>query len=76
MKWEDISWPREYAERSLCVKAGEHSLDELAASLSRTRKEEPISVRDIHTTPVRHSRVHLNGEPQDGSPYLARMATA
>lgn len=66
----DVSYPRECAERKVGANPGALSLDELARRVSLANAEEPVSVRDIHARPIRHSKVYLRGEEQPWEPHL------
>lgn len=72
MKQWDTGWPRESAERRLNVKPDTLILDELARRISMLKDyaSEPLSVRDINTKPIRHSRVYLCGVRQSWDCYF------
>lgn len=70
----DSSYPRESAERRLKVKSGRLTLDELAMRLSIIEPDDPLSVRDINTKPIKHSKVYFKGEATPDAPYLTRFS--
>lgn len=73
IKDRDASYPRASAERMIGARAGLLSLDELAKRVSETNTAEPVSVRDITSLPISHSKVYLKGEATGDTPYLKNI---
>ena len=65
---EDVSYPRDVAERKLRADAG-HSLDDLARRIS-LQTYETVSVREPSTG--EHSQVFLRGKTTGQRPYLSK----